>query len=527
MSVPQNTSKVNKLNFCLDMFMLFLIGACCFLYSLLNKNFAEIRLELPFLPVPLFIGEFLLGTCIALSLLKWFLSSPRKLTKQQIAILIYFGFVTLKLLFGFWKYGPLAFRHAAMFYYPLFIPIVYDIFVSNDFFNRNFFVYFKALVFVASLVSVHFFHLHFFIFSYIVFVISIILSIRSRKIRIALLLFALLVIPWDYIYYYAKTVYVAATLAVLFFIITAMSLLNIKAIYKFLILAAMLVSFIALAYYVPGHEHKLTWDRLVKLKEVLTSQEKLVNEKKATYVEEDRKVRLFTPEEAQFRNDRVIQLTELEKKPQEEDKIIKKYFGENKKPLKERIAGFISRLSEIFHRDVVKNEGNKVYAPELGPITAQNKTAALEEQGVGSIVFRIQILEDMVDQLREYKPIVGFSFGKPFRSKRLSITRNGVYQYLIDGWIPTHNSLMETVYRTGLIGVGLLILLFCNISHMIKIYRDSKSYKGILLVTSIVYWIIAALFNIIFEMPYFAIPLWSMYGCILAHAHHTRQGKRS
>ncbi len=98
-------------------------------YVLFDRPFAEWNIQFPFLDFPVFIGEILLMLCL------WFFLNKAgfSVTKKNFWIIGYFAFVIIKALVGYFKFGPLAFRDAALFYYPAFIIF------ANSFYRRDFF----------------------------------------------------------------------------------------------------------------------------------------------------------------------------------------------------------------------------------------------------------------------------------------------------------------------------------------------------------------------------------------------------
>jgi len=132
-------------------------------------------------------------------------------------------------------------------------------------------------------------------------------------------------------------------------------------------------------------------------------------------------------------------------------------------------------------------------------------------------IFRLYIWRDMLVDLVNVKPILGFDFGKPFRSKSLEIIRWGEGDWSRDGWIAAHNSYLHMIYRTGLIGIALILSLLIVLFRMIKSFIVMKSLTGILLCTIFINWFVAANFLLIFELPYTAIPVWTLFGMTLAY----------
>ncbi len=116
---------------------LILIGLASYCYFVWSRYFAEKSIVIPGFGFPIFIGEILLGICLIL----FFLNRQENLRKIapvfQISILTWIAFIGLKALWGCHLFGPLAFRHAALFYYSLFAVLGYA------FFNHRFFTSWK------------------------------------------------------------------------------------------------------------------------------------------------------------------------------------------------------------------------------------------------------------------------------------------------------------------------------------------------------------------------------------------------
>lgn len=136
-------------------------------------------------------------------------------------------------------------------------------------------------------------------------------------------------------------------------------------------------------------------------------------------------------------------------------------------------------------------------------------------------VFRLLIWRDMLADLAKEKPVLGFDFGKPFRSKSLEILNWGSGDWARDGWIGAHNSYLEIIYRTGIVGILLILSLWIILFKMIKKFILTKSLTGVLLCDIIINWFAAANFLLIFELPYTAIPIWTIYGMTLAYGYKT------
>ena len=98
-------------------------------YVLFGASFAQLRLEFSFLDFPIFIGEILLGLTASLFIVKS-VRQKWELGRWGWVLGAYLFFVLLKAFSGYLAWGPLAFRDAALFYYPLFTVLAYS-FWSN------------------------------------------------------------------------------------------------------------------------------------------------------------------------------------------------------------------------------------------------------------------------------------------------------------------------------------------------------------------------------------------------------------
>lgn len=73
------------------------------------------------------------------------------------------------------------------------------------------------------------------------------------------------------------------------------------------------------------------------------------------------------------------------------------------------------------------------------------------------------------------------------------------------------------MYRAGIIGlVMILAILFLLVKFTAASLRK-RSLTGILLTGILINWFVAANFLEVLEMPYSAIPLWSLFGLNFAY----------
>jgi len=118
------------------------------------------------------------------------------------------------------------------------------------------------------------------------------------------------------------------------------------------------------------------------------------------------------------------------------------------------------------------------------------------------------------------KPLFGWGFGKPFFS--LTIEGLGWYSGEKMGWIDPHNSHLNIVYKTGIVGFSVFLLIIMRffgrtMRLLRRIRRDDKIKLYIMgLLACCVYVLILALFVVVLEGPHLGAFLWIAMGLILA-----------
>jgi len=127
-----------------------LILIYCFLCSIYTKTFAQLNVRLPFLDFPIFTGEILIGICIVLFGFYRMIERP-KFSIWDAGVLGIVGWILIKAIHGYWIYGPLALRNAALFYYVLFAFLGYHFF-------RNGVKMFKFFINLSFILRIHFFY---------------------------------------------------------------------------------------------------------------------------------------------------------------------------------------------------------------------------------------------------------------------------------------------------------------------------------------------------------------------------------
>ncbi len=154
------------------------------------------------------------------------------------------------------------------------------------------------------------------------------------------------------------------------------------------------------------------------------------------------------------------------------------------------------------------------------------KPAALEST-YNSSLFRVLLWEDALNQLLKNGSIFGFDFGKPFRSQNIEMLTWAGGEWSRDGWILTHNSYLEIIYRLGIVGLVFIgVVLFLFIARIMMVGLSQSSLACIIVSAPLLSWLVSAFFMPLLEMPYLAIPFWSFFGLGLAYAKNVNMFKR-
>jgi len=141
-----------------------------------------------------------------------------------------------------------------------------------------------------------------------------------------------------------------------------------------------------------------------------------------------------------------------------------------------------------------------------------------------NILFRVFIWRDMVAEVIKEKAWFGLSFGKPQRSISLENSGFAGGEWGRDGWIAPHNAFLHMIYRSGIFGFLMILCIFTTLFSMIKGFIRRESFKGLLLSSILVYWLALAGFLVVLELPYQAIPFWSLFGMVFAYANKKGEG---
>lgn len=456
------------------------LGYCCFL-----DKFAELSIRLSFLNFPIFIGEIFLFVCLLLLFFKWKISSQR-LTIWGCAILVYTAFILYKASTGYLKWGPLALRHSALFYYPLFAVLGYSFF-RKEYFSGKKTLFLIGLFIFILMADTRF--LHIIQWDRIAcFILSFILIKQQPNNKIRYFLFVILFVcaPYRLFFLGQRTLLVSNVVSMIFLLTTIPLVVKIKknVVIGFIVLVLMFLYLGATKIFDKNALHSIS-NLQDNIKEYRRYTANIAMLEPYFKMQPVKQVHVYnTAETVQSRNEQ--QLFKLDYR---ETKI--------RKQLEEQPAGEFNELNKKESLD-------------------QRSARSLDEL-FGNICFRIFIWQDMIADLKAKKPILGFDFGKPFRSKKIEILNMAWGEWSRDGWIAAHNSYLEIIYRSGIAGIILILLIFIVFIKIVLISINNKSILGILLCAILINWFTAANFMLIFELPYYAIPLWSLFGMNLAY----------
>ena len=532
----------------------FMLGILSLLYIIFSRNFAKMRWQFSFLDFPVFVGEISLFILLILS---FFVFNFRSIRGWKWGVGFYFVCVIAKALWGYSLWGPLAFRHAALFYYPVFILFGF-IFYDSSFLSKDIKIFVVFLILALCLTE--FFNSYWILTLWIIaFILTRSLHHRAIKYFLYTSLLSVIFLSYSAFIKTSRAFVVGNIAAVVFLMMTLLPITKIKVFYKAIIAGAILILLSALvfkyssvnasgtifdikstinrfrirdaeikvcrSYYVPGdlkdiklfHPEQpvsINASGIIFSKKIITSWRRMLEAKTKALRPHDvpqynKVMKLFNPEQPSSvtpADAKKPQVEALEKTAvSDEKKIIEKIVVTPADAEKPQVK-VPEKTSELSDSDI-----EHVWVDE--PIMkARNVDGAYV-----NTTFRLFIWRDMISDFFQHRPILGFSFGKPFRSDALEILDWASNEWMRDGWIEPHNSYLNILYRMGILGVALIGFLTWQFCSMVKSFVSLKSSPGVLLCSILIIWLAAANFLPILELPYSAIPFWALWGVALGY----------
>ena len=566
-------NNLKKISCFLDNLGLICIGLISIGYVLLHKMFAELHLQFFFLDFPIFIGEWLLFFCFVLFSVKCVINKYNPPKWQRYLLIGYFVFIISKTLLGYCHFGPLALRNAALFYYPAFAIFGYS-FYRKDFFSAK-----RRTVLFLTIISIFIFRYFYGYWTFTLAALGFILirSYPQKLIEYSMVLMLLACIPYSEFFQTARMMIVANVSSGLYLAGTLPFILRVKKEFK---LALMMfiggVVMLGLFKFADFDAVKSVIN-FKKITEMFSLYNAKIEAMGSYQMAERKEVKLYNPEK--FRQTQRAGDVSEEQMKTEIRKILGKHVKETiedfsfeqlkdgtqknvveevKKEMWVSLVGQVKEVIQAVPVDQIKEEmqlaleqGAIEKAPTIFEEQVENKeemssdfiaevkeemqlaleqgaiekapTDPGEEHYTANAVFRLFIWRDMLVELVNAKPILGFSFGKPLRSISLEALDWGADEWARDGWVGAHNSYLHIIYRAGVVGVLLIFSFLIILFKMIKKFILCKSLVGILLCSIIINWFMAANFLLIFELPYTAIPIWTIYGITLAFCYKNNE----
>ena len=521
----------------LKSFGLFLICIFSLCYVVFLRVFAEINIKFSFFDFPVFVGEILLVLCFILSV---FLIDFKKLKPVHFVIGFFCAFFLAKAFLGYHVWGPLAFRHAALFYYTSFFVFGY-LFYRKGFFSER-----KKVVFILSAILIFIFRNFYEYWAVSIFILTsvLILSLKNKSVRLLFSLLLLVVFPYKVLFMTSRTFLLSQFLTVLFAVTALFKISKVKRFYKIgLSLFGLLIASLFMIKYSSLNAVSSIFN--VKETYALFKEKDLeIKEKQKKFVSKEIKmVSLYNPNEAyevseliektkKFRNDLI------EKNIIRDEKTLENNVIESESPAvsiaKEKtLKNDNSKKTEIFKNNVIESESSALSISKEKALKNDNSETIKSlkiSKPVGrnlkvayvNSVFRLLIWRDMIVETFKEKALLGIDFGRPLRSNSLEVLDWGSSEWMRDGWIEPHNSYLNVIYRAGVVGLILILVLIFMLFDVIRKFIILKSVKGILLSSILIGWFVAANFLPILELPYTAILIWSLFGMTIAYLRELR-----
>ena len=454
------------------------VGLASLGYVLLKRDFAKIHLDLPFLNFPVFIGEILLLLYVLLLALRWIEQSF--FNCFYLFALAYFIWLEIKTINGYLTWGPLALRHAALFYYPFFFLVGYTFF-SRAAFTR------PVILSLFSIIIGIFLYGHYDIYWTLTLAclgLTLILGVKTKKWVIRMALVLALTTPYVFLFKIPRMMFVANTASLLFLMGSLWYLLEIKRSVKITIVAVLAVGILIGSYkfFVLGESGRVfvSPGRVVSQ---FIAIDKEIQQRRKNFKMESHRIGLYHPEVPSVRN---YYYYNKEFRPQQALPVASKHLIRNKE----------------------------------GVHDASILKLPVEQESITNILFRLFIWRDMIADWNATKqPLWGVDFGKPFRSVSLEVEHWGECEWSRDGWIEPHNSFLNMMYRGGMVGVVVVIVIWTALIRLMIFAFRRRAWVLILLSAVLLNWLIAANFLLILEFPYTAVPFWTLAGMAWAYAY--------
>lgn len=475
----------------IDYTLIAVLSVFCLKYvTFYGRSFAEQFVKFPFLNFPIFVGEFLLAFCLLLSLVRMALAR-QKLKSWCGIVVAFYGFVLVKAVVGYIHFGPLALRDAALFYYSLFVLIGYVCYRPEVFTGWMSFFFYLGLFWLAFDSKYN----EYWLIPRIFIALALAYNTSDRRLGALMAMGILIFTPYQYFLNTSRSVFLGGFVAIAFLLAVLPFLLKSKDMQRKLVVCNLfLISCLgAYIFHFSGSKPAQGLLALDKLKMISQQTMQVIEKKKKTYTPvEMSKVMIFSPNN---------EAPSVENDVREQEKI---NVTENQEDIKEQA------------------ESNEKKGLRSGVLSEQSESDSIHQMKLGNSLFRLLLWKDAVNEMSQERKIFGLNFGKPFRSESLEIIRSAVNEWKRDGWIAMHNSYLNILYRAGIVGLLYITFMFLGFGYMVKTFIVNRSVPGLLVCASMLVPFVASFFAVSLEVPYLAIPMWTLYGLTLRAASNKR-----
>ncbi|MFH1968582.1 MAG: hypothetical protein ABIJ84_04295 [bacterium] len=216
-----------------------------------------------------------------------------------------------------------------------------------------------------------------------------------------------------------------------------------------------------------------------------------------------------------------LKITSSSSSPKKNIKDIKEALGKMKSS-SEKIAS-IENTDTIDEVEKIYKDLETMFPEQPAPI----KEFRSPQSDVNTILWRLFLWGDILDEMMKKKTILGIDFGKPLRSPTMEKLRylTGTGWCIGDwlGWLEPHNSYIHILYRAGIVGLIFIVSIWYFFIKMFIGFLKNNSYKGIVLSAAIFSYLIHVNFVVFLELPRLSIPFWCLAGFTYAYGVHIKK----
>lgn len=515
LKTPLRNEKRQKLTVILDCLGLGLIGLLSLGYVVYKSNFAELHVALPGLDFPIFVGEIVLASCLLVCGIKYVLC-PFKLGKRHFVLALLGAFVLIKAGTGYMEWGALALRNAALFYYMSFAVIGYYLY------DRKYISLPVTLAIVIAVCVIFHIRVYHFAWTLTAFLLSVLLvrTIKNPMLKILMALALLVVTPYVNFFGVARMIIIGNFLAGAYVIFSLLCIFKTTVTKKVIIGVVGLIGLMVTVIQVSNPNELASMINIRKVQDIYHyHNNRYLDKRDETHDAEVYPVRIFAPNKEDFGKyiDKKQAYVTDGKDNSEKASFLSTMKSSTQKvtksKTKEQSGGVSPRLSVKSEYQKLK-KGKKVRELVVrdrdGNVLRRHSVKGLATYN--NAIYRVLVWQDVIDELNEFRPLLGMDFGRPFISKRIRTLRWSLQQLERDGWTPVHNSLLHIIYRAGLVGISLIVAMIYMLGKMCWTAVKRKSVTGILLCAILLQWTVAMNFLLTLELPYTAIPIWTLFG---------------